>query len=93
MYVVILHLLGKPRHYAQVLISDLCLNKVNNITSTYMKAIKPTDQVVTDDISFPKIKFNLEDCEKNRKLLNIYWTPKFYKSPTKARFISGDSKQ
>ena len=50
MYVVILHLFGKPRHYAQVLISDLCLNKVNNITSTYMKAIKPTYKVVTDDI-------------------------------------------
>ena len=57
-----------------------------------MKAIKPTDKVVTDDTSFPKIKFNLEVCEINQKRI-IYWTPKFYKSPTKTRFIIGDSKQ
>ena len=30
MYVVIFNLFGKPRHYAQVLISDLGLNKVQH---------------------------------------------------------------
>ena len=42
--------------------------------------------------NFRKLNLILKS-EKNQKLLNIDWTPKFYKSPTKARFISGDLKQ
>ena len=35
MYVVISNLFGKPRHYAQVLISDLGLNKVQHNINIY----------------------------------------------------------
>ena len=42
------------RHYVQVLINELCLNNVNNITLTYMKAIKPVDKTLSDHTSFLK---------------------------------------
>ena len=35
MYMVIFNLFGKPRHYAQVLISDLGLNKVQHNINIY----------------------------------------------------------
>lgn len=43
------------RHYAHVLINDLCLNYIHNITSTYMKAITPVNKTVSDNTSFLKI--------------------------------------
>ena len=47
------------RFYAQVLINELGLNDVSNIT-TYMKAIKLVDKIVSENTSFLKNKFNLE---------------------------------
>ena len=43
------------RHYAQFFINELRLT-VNNITSTYVKTIKPEDKTVTDNTSFLKKK-------------------------------------
>ena len=74
-------------HLAQVLINELDLNKVNTIRSTYVKAIKQVEKIVSDNISFLKIAFNLDVNEINNKLRNIYWTPKLHKNSTKARFI------
>ena len=75
-------------HFAQVLINELVnLNKVNAIRSTYVKAIKQVKKIVSDNISFLKIAFNLDVNEINNKLRNIYWTPKLHKNSTKARFI------
>ena len=33
------------RHFTQVLIKELGLNNINNLTSTYMEAIKPVDKI------------------------------------------------
>ena len=56
------------RHYAQVLNSELGLN-VNNIT-TYKKAIKPVDKILSDNTSFLKSRFDFEVDEINKKLGN-----------------------
>ena len=76
------------RHYANVLINELGLiNASANQTSTYGNITKPIDKIVSDNSKFLKSKFNLEVTETNRKLPNIYWTPKLHKTPSKARFI------
>ena len=59
-------------HYAQDLINKLGLNNVNNITSTYIKAIKPVDKIVSENTSFLKNEFNLEITDINKKISNIY---------------------
>lgn len=41
-------------YHAHVLINKFCLNNVNNITSIYMKAIKPVDKIESDNTSFLK---------------------------------------
>ena len=38
-----------------LMINDLCLNYIHNVTSTYMKAIKPVNKTVSDNTSFLKI--------------------------------------
>ena len=46
------------RHYAQDLINELGLNNVNNI-STYSKAIKPADKIVSN---CPMSGANIQPC-------------------------------
>ena len=57
------------RHYTQFLITELGLNNVNNITVTYMNAVKRLSKTELDNTSFLKNKFNLEVNETNKKLL------------------------
>ena len=59
---------------AHVFINELRLNNVNNTTSAYMKAVEP---VYT---TFLKKESNFEVTEINKKLRNIYRTPKLYKN-------------
>ena len=56
------------RHYAQVLINELGLSNVNAITTTFLKAIKPVEKIVSNNTSFLKDKFNLEIDEINDKI-------------------------
>ena len=58
------------------------LNNLNNITSTYTKPTKPSQNA-----SFLKSEFNLKVTKINKKLPNIYWIMKLRKNLTKARFI------
>ena len=44
------------RHYAQVLINELCLNAVKNIALTYMKSSKPVEKLVSNKKNFLKSK-------------------------------------
>ena len=52
-----------------------------------MKAIKPVDQILSDNTSFLKNKYKIEVSEINKKLSNVYWTPKLDKNPTNSTFI------
>ena len=69
------------------MINELGLNTVNNIASTYMKSLKPVEKIVSNNASILKYKFDREVIAVNKKLLNIYWTTKLHKNPTKTRFI------
>ena len=74
------------RHNAKVVINELGLNNASNITSTYVKAVKPVVKTVSDNTSLLKNKFNFEVNEINKKIPN-YWNPKLHKNSTKSRFI------
>ena len=69
------------------MINEIGLNHVKNINLTYAKASKPRDKIRSENTSFLKIKFSLEVIDMNKKLPKLNWIPKFYKNPTKARFI------
>lgn len=65
---------------AHVFINELRLNNVNNTTSAYMKAAEPVYEDVRDNTTFLKKESNFEVTEINKKLPNIYRTPKLYKN-------------
>lgn len=57
-----------------------------------MKVSKQVDKIVSNNTSFLKNKFYPEVAEINRNLLNIYWTLRLHKNPTKSRFSMTPSK-
>ena len=48
------------RHYAQVLVNELGLNNVNNITSMHATVTEALDKTISEKASFLKNKFNLD---------------------------------
>ena len=86
MLMVMLPLSAKD-NIAEVLINELSLKSVDNISSTYTKAFKPTDKIASHNPSFLQKKFNFEVNEINKILPNIYWSPKLHDNPTKTGFI------
>ena len=71
------------RHYAQVLVNELGLNNVNNITSMHAAVTEALDKTISEKASFLKNKFNLDVMD----IKNVYWPPKLYRNSTKARFV------
>ena len=57
--------------FDQVLINELGLN-VNNITSTYVKAMKPADKIASDNAPFLIKKFFLHFSEINKNFRKLY---------------------
>ena len=53
------------RHYNLVLINELGLNIVSDVTSKFMKVLKPVDRVLSGNIFFLKNWFNLEVIKMN----------------------------
>ena len=48
------------RHHAQLLISEIALNHVNNIHSTFTKVTKPVGKIVSENTSLLKNKLSDE---------------------------------
>ena len=59
------------RYWAQVWINKLVLNNVNNMTSTYIKAIKPVDKTVSDKHHFWRVNLIWSHWNKNIKKYEI----------------------
>ena len=74
------------RFYAQVLVSELGLEKSSNC-STYEKINCEVNDLIEKDTQKLNEKFNLSVAEESKKLPHIYWTPKLHKNPIKFRFI------
>ena len=74
------------RFYAQVLVSELGLEK-SNICSTYEKINCDVNDLIEKDSQKLSGNFNLPVAEESKKLPHIYWTPKLHKNPIKFRFI------
>ena len=55
----------RKRHYNLVLINELGLNIVSDVTSKFMKVLKPVDRVLSGNIFFLKNWFNLEVIKMN----------------------------
>ena len=71
-----------------MLIKELGLDQNTTSTNkTYIKVNKTNNHVISDHTTFFKSKFNLKVKKENRKVSNIYWTPKLHKHSSKARYI------
>ena len=74
--------------YALVLIKELGLDHDNSGTNkNYIPVHKTNYRVISGHTTFLWNKFNWEVDEGNKKLPNIYWTPKLHKHSSTARFI------
>ena len=81
------------RFYAEVLIKELGLDKLQTDSGTY----KSIDNINIDRLIDNHTKklgsdFGLKVKEVNQCLPSIYWLPKMHKNPSKARFIIAASK-
>lgn len=54
------------------MIKEFGVNNAKNIKSTCLKAIKPINNISSDNISFLKNKLNLEVIELNKKFPYTY---------------------
>ena len=62
----------------------------NSSTDTYNNAAGlSANDIIDENIRDLKTKFGIENILiENHRLLNMYWVPKMYKNPIKARFIT-----
>ena len=75
--------------YALVLVEELGLDHNNTGTSkTYIPVHKANNQVISDNITFLRNRFDLVVDEEKKKLPNNYWAPKIHKHPFKTRFVT-----
>ena len=75
--------------YAFVLVEELGLDHNNTGTSkTNIPIHKANNQLISDNITFLRNKFDLVVDEEKKKLPNNYWAPKIHKHPFKTRFVT-----
>lgn len=69
------------------LIDELGADNINNMTSTYIKATKPINKIVSENMQLLKKKSNLEVNKINRQFPNTFWFLKLTKNLIKVKFI------
>ena len=81
------------RYYIESLIKELGLDNCSTPTgnSTYTSCQMSSEDIANTHNTFMK-SLGIELFDNDKRLPDLYWTPKLHKSPVKHRFIAGSSK-
>ena len=75
------------RYYALVIMKELGLGTQTGSATYFQEFSKTSDEIINQQASDLKKKFNLDVSSEQRELPHMYWLPKLHKSPPKPRFI------
>ena len=67
---------------------ELGISSGTNLNSTYINEVNTVDELIQTDATALADVFDIKLQQKEKNVPQIYWIPKFHKTPYNARFIA-----